>query len=85
MVRHENGYLLRLVYHKIPSLVHFFLFFLIDFSDDSVSTIKLKLFAVDTSLFSVLHDSYISSNKLNNDQQKKSEWFINRKCHSMLI
>ena len=37
-----------------------------------VSTVKL--FADDTSLFSVVHDSNISANELNNDLQKISEW-----------
>ena len=41
-------------------------------SDDLVSTVKL--FADDSSLFSVVHDSNISANELNNDLQKISEW-----------
>ena len=40
-------------------------------SDDIASTIKL--FADDTLLFSVEHDSNISANKLNKDLQKISE------------
>ena len=43
----------------------FFLIYINDLSDDLVSTIKL--FADDTSLFSVVHDSNISANELNND------------------
>ena len=50
----------------------FFLICIIDLSDDLVSTVKL--FAVDTSLFSVVHGSNISANELNNDKQKVSEW-----------
>ena len=50
----------------------FFLIYINDLSDDLVSTIKL--FADDTSLFSVVHDSNISANELNNDLQKISEW-----------
>ena len=43
-----------------------------DLSDDLVSTVKL--FADDTSLFSVVCDSNILGNELNNDMQKISEW-----------
>ena len=50
----------------------FFLIYINDLSDDLVSTIKL--FADDTSLFSVVHDSNISGNELNNDLQKIPEW-----------
>ena len=49
-----------------------FLIYIIDLSDDLVSTVKL--FADDTSLFSAVHDSNISVNELNNDLQKISEW-----------
>ena len=49
----------------------FFLIYINDLSDDLVSTIKL--FADDTSLFSVVHDSNVSANELNNDLQKISE------------
>ena len=42
-----------------------FLIYINDLSDDLVSTIKL--FADETSLFSVVHDSNISANELNND------------------
>ena len=50
----------------------FVLIYINDLSDDLVSTIKL--FADGTSLFSVVHDSNISANELNNDLQKISEW-----------
>ena len=50
----------------------FFLIYINDLSDDLVSTIKR--FADDTSRFSVVHDSSISANELNNDLQKISEW-----------
>ena len=50
----------------------FSLIFINDLSGDLVSTIKL--FADDTSLSSVVHDSNISANELNNDLQKISEW-----------
>ena len=50
----------------------FFLICINDLSDDLVSTVKL--FADDTSLFSVVCDSNISGSELNNDMQKISEW-----------
>ena len=62
MVRHLNGCLSKLVYHKVSSLVHY----------EIVSTVKL--FANDTSLFSAVHDSNISVYELNNDMPKISEW-----------
>ena len=37
-----------------------------------ISTVKL--FTVDTSLFSVVRDSNISAYELNIDMKKKSEW-----------
>ena len=73
MVKYLNGYLSKLVYHKVPSLVHFFfLIYINDLSDNLVSTVEL--FADDTSLFSVVQDSNISVYELNNDVQKISEW-----------
>ena len=66
MIRHQNGYLLRPVYHKVPFLVNFFfLIYINDLHDDLVSTVKL--FADDTSLFSVVYHSNISVNELNNN------------------
>ena len=50
----------------------FFLIYINDLSDELVSTVKL--FADDTSLFSVVCDSNISAYELNNDMQKISEW-----------
>ena len=50
----------------------FFLIYINDLSDDLVSS--EKLFAGNTSLFSVVHDSSISANELNNDLQKIIEW-----------
>ena len=43
-----------------------------DLSDDLSSS--PKLFAVDTSLFSVVHDKNTSANELNNDLRKISSW-----------
>ena len=50
----------------------FFLIYINDLRDKLISTVKL--FADDTSLFSVVNDSNISANELNKDLQKISEW-----------
>ena len=50
----------------------FFLIYINVLSDDIVS--KVKLFADDTSLFSVVHNSNITAKELNKDLQKISEW-----------
>ena len=51
------------------------LFFLIYINDLSVDiTFIVKLFADDTSLFSIVDDPYTSANELNKDLQKISEW-----------
>ena len=58
---------------KAPFLEHFFfLIYINGLSDNLLSTVKL--FADDTSLFSVVNDSNISANGLNKDLQKISEW-----------
>ena len=72
MVSHLNGCLTKLVYHKVPFLVHlFFLIYMNDLSDDLLSTVKL--ISDDTSLFFIVYDSKISVNDLNNDMQKITE------------
>ena len=48
-----------------------FLIYINDLSNDIKS--KCKLFAVDTSLFSVAHDIETSANDLNHDLEKISE------------
>ena len=50
----------------------FFLIYINDLSDDLSS--NPKLFANDTSLFSVVHDKNTSANELNNDLRKISNW-----------
>ena len=50
----------------------FSLIYINDLSDGLLSTVKR--FADDTSLFFVLHYSNISTNELNSDLQKTSEW-----------
>ena len=51
------------------------LFFLIYINDLSVDiTATVKLFADDTSSFSIAHDPNTSANGLNKDLQKISEW-----------
>ena len=49
-----------------------FLIYINDFSNDIKS--NCKLFADDTSLFSVVHDIDASANDLNHDLEKISEW-----------
>ena len=61
----------------------FFLIYINDLSDELVSTVKL--FADDTSLFSVVCDSNISAYELNNDMQKHLNGLVSGKCHSILI
>ena len=51
-----------------------FLIFINDLSDDLMSNVKL--FADDTSLFSVVHNVNTSSTNLNNDFRKISDWAI---------
>ena len=61
MISHQNSYLLRLVYHKVLSLVHFFfLIYINGLSDGLVSTVKP--FADDTFLFLNVHGSNRSAN-----------------------
>ena len=55
----------------------FFLIYINDLSVDITSTVKL--FADDTSLFSIVHDPNTSANELNKDLQKISEWAYQRK------
>ena len=68
MVRYPNSYLLRLLYHKVPSFAHFF-----------PNTHNELTLADDTSLFPIARNSNISANELNNHLQKISEWAYNRK------
>ena len=49
-----------------------FLIFINDLSDGLSS--NYKLFADDTSFFSVVHDATVSSSQLNSDLSKISEW-----------
>ena len=67
MVRRQNGLPQGFILGPLS-----FLIYIDDLSNDLVSTIKL--FEDDTSLFSVINDSTISANELNNDLQKISEW-----------
>ena len=52
----------------------FFLIYINDSSENIESTVKL--FADDTSLFSVVHDNNTSAEVLNRDLQKISEWAL---------
>ena len=55
----------------------FFLIYINDLSIDTISTVKL--FADDTSLFSVIHDARTTAYELSNDLQKIAEWAYQRK------
>ena len=59
----------------------FFLIYINDLSD--VSTVKL--FADNTSLFSVVHNNNITAKELNKDLQKNLNGPINGKCLSIQI
>ena len=58
-------------------VLFFFLIFIIDISDNLVS--NLKLFADDTSLFSVVQDITLSVKNLNDDLKKINKWAFQRK------
>ena len=53
-----------------------YLIYINDLSGDL--SCKTKLFADDTSLFSVLHDIITSANELNNDLKETSDWAFQR-------
>ena len=72
MVRHQNGHQKGWCTARLHPWSNFFLIYINDLSDDLISTVKL--FADVTPLFSVVHDSNILANELNNDLQKTSEW-----------
>ena len=67
MVRRQNGLPLGSILGPLS-----FLIYINDLSDDLVSSVKH--FAGDTSLFSVVRNSSISANELNNDLQIIIEW-----------
>ena len=72
MVKHLDGYLLKLVYHKVLSLGTFFLININEKSDNIASIVKL--FTDDTSIFYVVNDANISEEGLHKDLQKTTEW-----------
>ena len=57
----------------------FFLIYINDLSVDITSTVKL--FADDTSLFSIVHDPNTSTNELNKDLKRYLNGHISGKCH----
>ena len=73
MVKLENGHKLRPVFRKVQFLGP--LLFLVYTSDSPERlTSNVKLFADDTSIFLVVHDSRSSSLSLNEDLPKISQW-----------
>ena len=61
----------------------FFLIYINDLGNNLSSTVKL--FADDTSIFSIVHDIDLSSKQLNDDLKKVSDWPISGKCLLILI
>ena len=72
MVRHHSGLILASIPQGSILGPLFLLIYIKDLSDDLSS--NAKLFADDTSLFSVVHDKNISVNELNNDSRRISNW-----------
>ena len=72
MVKHLDGYLSKLVYHKVLSLDTFFLVYINEKSDNIASIVKL--FTDDASIFYVVNDANISEEGLHEDLQKTTEW-----------
>ena len=70
-IRHGPMFMLEFPQGSIlgPSI---FLIYINDLSDNLTSNVKL--FADDTSLFSVAHDVNTFANKLNDDLKKVNEW-----------
>ena len=81
MDSHQIGYQLKLIY------LYFRLFFLVYINDlsDKVTT-TVKLFADDTSLFSVVNDPNISGYELHKDLENQFQnGYTNEKCLLILI
>ena len=72
MVNIPHGQLLKQEFLKDQFLVLFFLIFINDLSGNLIS--NPKLFANDTSLFSVVQDITLSANNLNDDLKKIKKW-----------
>ena len=78
MVNLQNGKMLTLEYHMVRFQDHFFFLIYINDPPQGLHS-DVKLFADDTSLFSVIHDVDASSTTLNNDLVKIQEWVYNWK------
>ena len=72
MDKNLNGWQSKLVFLRAQFLVHCFFIYIDDLSDNLESNVKL--FAGDTSMFSVVRDLINTSQKLDNDLDKVSLW-----------
>ena len=58
--------------HKDTCLAHYFLVYINDLADNLVSDVRL--FADDTSLFTIVYDETVSAQVLNSDLKTIEEW-----------
>ena len=72
MGKSPRGPLLRQVFLKVQSWAHYFLIYINDLPRGLSS--NAKLFADNTLLFSVIHDSSTTRNELNDDFVKINNW-----------
>ena len=72
MSKSPRGPLLRQVLLKVQSWAHYSLIYINDLPKDFSS--NAKLFADNTLLFSVIHDSSTTRNQLNDDFVKINNW-----------
>ena len=72
MIQIRHGPMFMLQFHKDLFYVHYYSFYINDLSDNLTS--NAKLFADDTSLFSVVDDANTSAKELNNDLKNVNDW-----------
>ena len=72
MIQIRHGPMFMLQFHKDLFYVHYYSFSINDLSDNLTS--NAKLFADDTSLFSVVDDANTSAKELNNHLKNVNDW-----------